>query len=347
MRINTFLYGLCFVAVLVIMSSQQLAHDLILAGTSIPPEPRSVRFPVRKVKDRVPTAAPTGSTDVPASFDAHSNASAASSGKRFAFVAANAMDMRRSGVYILPTLLPRIKGALDRYWKLPTTSPAYAKPWASCAVVGNSGTMLGAQYADMIDANAMVMRMNNAPKHGFEEHVGRRTTVAFINGHRIHHCASQPDCPCYPYGYETPIITYLWEQFHYEDLKFCRQKHPREKFIVLDGAMKDLSTRMVALYSRRLEDEALQAFQEARERGEIEEVSAEPQRRKRPPEYSSGLEAVLVSLALCHQVNIYGFGKRDGVQHHYWENTTLHEYGFRAFTPPLLFLATFRRTPPL
>lgn len=101
------------------------------------------------------------------------------------------LEMRRSGAYILPTLLPRIKRSIDNYLRVPRSSPTFAKRWPSCAVVGNSGMLIEAGYGQDINAHASVWRINLSPTVGFERHVGDHTTVSFINGHRINWCAKQ------------------------------------------------------------------------------------------------------------------------------------------------------------
>lgn len=56
----------------------------------------------------------------------------------------------------------------------------------SCAVVGASGSVLAAQHGDLIDSHQHVLRINRVLTHGFEAHVGRRTTLNLFWGHRSH-----------------------------------------------------------------------------------------------------------------------------------------------------------------
>ncbi|GAA6071706.1 CMP-N-acetylneuraminate-beta-galactosamide-alpha-2,3-sialyltransferase 1-like, partial [Tachysurus ichikawai] len=46
----------------------------------------------------------------------------------------------------------------------------------SCSVVGNSGNLLSSHYGKAIDSSDFVIRINQAPTHGFEHDVGYRTT---------------------------------------------------------------------------------------------------------------------------------------------------------------------------
>ncbi|XP_029971337.1 alpha-N-acetylgalactosaminide alpha-2,6-sialyltransferase 3 [Salarias fasciatus] len=50
-----------------------------------------------------------------------------------------------------------------------------------CSIVSSSGQMLGQAIGAEIDSYPCVMRMNNAPTLGFEEDVGRRTTLRVVS----------------------------------------------------------------------------------------------------------------------------------------------------------------------
>lgn len=128
--------------------------------------------------------------------------------------------------------------------------------------VGNSGTLLNAEYGRNITQHAAVWRLNLAPTTGVAAHAGVRTHVSFINGHRLHWCAREarqaaatmtaataagvgagdsrdqrqgpsaqpvPCAACFPYGHNVPVLTNLWEPFHYEDLAYCRAQRPAEQ----------------------------------------------------------------------------------------------------------------------
>eukprot|EP00241_Pyramimonas_parkeae_P005034 CAMPEP_0114261176 /NCGR_PEP_ID=MMETSP0058-20121206/20964_1 /TAXON_ID=36894 /ORGANISM="Pyramimonas parkeae, CCMP726" /LENGTH=343 /DNA_ID=CAMNT_0001376627 /DNA_START=187 /DNA_END=1215 /DNA_ORIENTATION=- len=58
----------------------------------------------------------------------------------------------------------------DRAWK-----------YGTCALVGNSGSLLASQYGAQIDSREAVFRVNSAPTLGFEDRVGARTTFDLIN----------------------------------------------------------------------------------------------------------------------------------------------------------------------
>ncbi|GHP08167.1 ST3 beta-galactoside alpha-2,3-sialyltransferase 1 [Pycnococcus provasolii] len=53
--------------------------------------------------------------------------------------------------------------------------------YRTCAIVGNSGTMIGSAFGKDIDANDMVLRINYAPTKGYEADVGTKTTYDLCN----------------------------------------------------------------------------------------------------------------------------------------------------------------------
>ncbi|KAI1236737.1 hypothetical protein IHE44_0014990 [Lamprotornis superbus] len=50
-----------------------------------------------------------------------------------------------------------------------------------CAIVSNSGQMAGQRVGTEIDKSSCIWRMNNAPTKGYEEDVGKRTTVRVVS----------------------------------------------------------------------------------------------------------------------------------------------------------------------
>ena len=56
--------------------------------------------------------------------------------------------------------------------------------YGTCAVVGNSGTLLFHPFGPDIDAHDAVLRLNAGVTRGFEDFVGNRTSIRFVN--RLH-----------------------------------------------------------------------------------------------------------------------------------------------------------------
>ena len=58
---------------------------------------------------------------------------------------------------------------------------ATKKTHATCALVGNSRTLLKSQFGEEIDGHEAVMRVNFAPVKNFKKDVGMKTTYDFSN----------------------------------------------------------------------------------------------------------------------------------------------------------------------
>ena len=62
---------------------------------------------------------------------------------------------------------------------LPASHPEMS--CSTCAVVSNAGSLLDSKHGAAIDEHSCVFRMNRAPTSGFEEHVGTKTTLDYVN----------------------------------------------------------------------------------------------------------------------------------------------------------------------
>lgn len=70
---------------------------------------------------------------------------------------------------------------LGGYISVPDGKPLVRPPCRRCAVVSSSGQMLGSRSGNEIDEKECVLRMNQAPTQGYEEDVGRRSTVRVVS----------------------------------------------------------------------------------------------------------------------------------------------------------------------
>ncbi|EAY76560.1 hypothetical protein OsI_04506 [Oryza sativa Indica Group] len=193
----------------------------------------------------------------------------------------------------------------------------------SCAVVGNSGILLGASHGALIDSHAAVFRLNNARISGFAANVGAKTNLSFINSNVLHLCARRPNCFCHPYGDGVPILLYICQAAHFLDVASCnassRSLHAAS-ISVTDPRLDVLCARIVKYYSlRRFVAETGRA---------AEEWSST--RDAAMFHYSSGMQAIMVAVGVCDRVSVFGFGKAADAKHHYHSNQKaeldLHDY---------------------
>jgi hypothetical protein len=97
---------------------------------------------------------------------------------------ASSMGGRLSGVPV--ELLPASEAALIG-----------GRSFNSCAVVGNSGSLLLAEYGKEVDDHSVVFRVNQAPAGGrYARHVGTRTDFRLLNAKwSATYALAQKRCP--------------------------------------------------------------------------------------------------------------------------------------------------------
>ncbi|ESQ36063.1 hypothetical protein EUTSA_v10007826mg [Eutrema salsugineum] len=195
-----------------------------------------------------------------------------------------------------------------------------SKRYSSCAVVGNSGTLLNTQYGDLIDKHEIVIRLNNAKTQRFEKKVGSKTSISFINSNILHQCARRESCHCHPYGETVPIVMYICQPIHVLDYTVCKPSH-KAPLVITDPRFDVLCARIVKYYSVKnfLEEKKVEGFQDWSKSHEGSLFH-----------YSSGMQAVMLAVGVCEKVSIFGFGKLNSTKHHYHTNQKaelkLHDY---------------------
>lgn len=222
---------------------------------------------------------------------------------------------RRFQPEVMRELLGLIKRPIDLHFGYPDTG----RPYATCAVVGNSGILLNSDHGDLIDGHDLVIRLNNAATQGFIRKVGGKTSLSFMNSNILHLCVRREGCFCHPYGDFVPILIYICQPAHFLDYAICNATH-KAPLLVTDARLDVLCARVVKFYS-------LKRFVEATGRPPEEWRKAHDERTFH---YSTGMQAVVLALGICDRVSVFGFGKSAKAKHHYHTNQKaeldLHDY---------------------
>ncbi|KAH0513117.1 Alpha-N-acetylgalactosaminide alpha-2,6-sialyltransferase 3, partial [Microtus ochrogaster] len=79
-----------------------------------------------------------------------------------------------------------------------------------CAIVSNSGQMVGQKVGEEIDHSSCIWRMNNAPTKGFEEDVGHVTMVRVVSHTSVPLLLKNPD---YFFKEASATIYVIWGPF--------------------------------------------------------------------------------------------------------------------------------------
>ncbi|KNA12641.1 hypothetical protein SOVF_124220 [Spinacia oleracea] len=219
---------------------------------------------------------------------------------------------------VMEELVELVKVPIDKHNGLFVDAKKKRK-YSSCAVVGNSGILLGKEYGNLIDSHEGVIRLNNARIETYQKNVGSKTSLSFVNSNILHLCARRDDCYCHPYGTNTPIVMYMCQPAQFLDYVVCNSSH-KPPLIVTDPRFDMLCARIVKYYS-------LKRFADSRNKTLEQWNSAHGGSMFH---YSSGMQAVMLALGVCDRVSLFGFGKSTDAKHHYHTNQkaelTLHDY---------------------
>ncbi|XP_042362250.1 CMP-N-acetylneuraminate-beta-galactosamide-alpha-2,3-sialyltransferase 1-like [Plectropomus leopardus] len=158
----------------------------------------------------------------------------------------------------------------------------------SCAVVGNSGNLRGSHYGKLIDFHNIVIRINRGRTKGYEAHVGTKTTYRVM----YPESAVQLDNT-------THLIMFPFKTFDFQWL--YKKLGPWENSAVKPRriANKDLVIILNPAFMKY-----------------VHEMWSE----KKGAYPSTGFLTVILSLVLCDEVSVFGFGAdSDGNWNHYFE----------------------------
>lgn len=122
---------------------------------------------------------------------------------------------------IMTELIQLVKRPVDVFYGLKDSS----EPYGTCAVVGNSGILLGSNHGELINSHEFVIRLNNARVTGYERDVGSKTSLSFVNSNILHLCTRRVGCHCHPYGDNVPIAMYMCQPRHFLDYVVCNSSH--------------------------------------------------------------------------------------------------------------------------
>uniref|UniRef100_A0A667XH40 ST3 beta-galactoside alpha-2,3-sialyltransferase 1 n=1 Tax=Myripristis murdjan TaxID=586833 RepID=A0A667XH40_9TELE len=156
----------------------------------------------------------------------------------------------------------------------------------SCAVVGNSRNLKGSHYGALIDSHDIIMRMNRGRTQGYEIDVGTRTT---------HHVMYPESAKPLPNTTHLVLFPFKTKDFRWtiSSLTSDHKYQPTKNTIEAD--LTDYPAFMKYVHENWL----------------LNPTRTYP---------STGFMAVVLSLHMCDEVSVFGFGAdSDGNWSHYFE----------------------------
>ncbi|XP_026087284.1 CMP-N-acetylneuraminate-beta-galactosamide-alpha-2,3-sialyltransferase 1-like [Carassius auratus] len=173
----------------------------------------------------------------------------------------------------------------------------------TCAVVGNSGNLLGSNYGPRIDFHDFVIRINKGPTKGYEKDVGLKTT------HRIMYPESAVDL-----DNSTHLVLFPFKILDIEWLiSAFSSKTIIQTYSKVPSTIKANKDKVMVLHPAFIRY--------------VFDNWAEGHGRYP----STGFLTLIFALHICDEVNVFGFGATSGgIWHHYFEKTLTSYQGVHA-----------------
>ncbi|XP_065141935.1 CMP-N-acetylneuraminate-beta-galactosamide-alpha-2,3-sialyltransferase 1-like [Paramisgurnus dabryanus] len=158
----------------------------------------------------------------------------------------------------------------------------------TCAVVGNSGNLLGSRYGPLIDSKSFVMRINRGKTKGFEEDVGSKTTHRIFYPESYWNLENSTHLVYFPF--KVADIEWLIRVYTMENKKNIAEKINKDKLMILHpGFMKYVHMNWTESHGNYP---------------------------------STGFLTVIFALHICDEVHVFGFGAtQNGSWHHYFDKS--------------------------
>jgi hypothetical protein len=164
--------------------------------------------------------------------------------------------------------------------------------FARCAVVGNGGILKTAKYGRAIDSHTAVFRANQAPVKSYEAHVGTKATFRILNKKWTQQY-SRGDKMWLPLERGATLVASRGDPAVARRLVVAYPKRPDVAIVGLDSSVRGAVSKLMNEFRV-----ALRACANVR-----------PPGGQTP---SSGIIMTVMALAMCREINLYGFGNGHG-----------------------------------
>ncbi|KAK6484621.1 alpha-N-acetylgalactosaminide alpha-2,6-sialyltransferase 3-like [Huso huso] len=178
-----------------------------------------------------------------------------------------------------------------------------------CSIVSSSGQMLGREAGSAIDQSSCVLRMNNAPTKGFEEDVGRKTTVRVVSHTSVPLLLQKQQ---YFFGQANDTIYIIWGP-----LRNMRQDGKGIVYNMLRQVIENYPQAKIFVTTEERMNYCDKVFKEETGKDRIQSGSY----------LSTGWFTLVLAMDMCRDIHIYGminetYCRTDGyrkVPYHYYE----------------------------
>ncbi|KAM7106340.1 alpha-N-acetylgalactosaminide alpha-2,6-sialyltransferase 3 isoform 1-T1 [Ciconia maguari] len=178
-----------------------------------------------------------------------------------------------------------------------------------CAIVSNSGQMAGQKVGAEIDKSSCIWRMNNAPTKGYEEDVGKRTTIRVVSHTSVPLLLKNPE---YFFKETNNTVYVIWGPF-----RNMRKDGNGIVYNMLKKTVDSYPTAKIYVTTEKRMSYCDAVFK--KETGKDRKISN--------TWLSTGWFTMTIALELCDRINVYGMVPPDfcrdpnhlSVPYHYYE----------------------------
>ncbi|KAL3896819.1 MAG: hypothetical protein SGPRY_013186 [Prymnesium sp.] len=219
---------------------------------------------------------------------------------------------------------------------LPEKDLREAFKFGTCAVVSNSGRLIGSKLGKKIDAHDAVFRLNEATVEGFEEDVGTKTTFRVVNEVVLHkkllgrHEFLVPGVrtTAFKVIFNSPWTSLDLSRWGVADIrKGVSYQAPTMYSKWQRTHMSNKAYLISPMFNKHI-DRLLHAFINGKEKGLLKAIPSLPNSNRSSTAYiwepSTGLSSVLLALQMCDVVDVYEIvpSSRTNLLTHYWTRST-------------------------
>ncbi|XP_053549315.1 alpha-N-acetylgalactosaminide alpha-2,6-sialyltransferase 3 [Bombina bombina] len=178
-----------------------------------------------------------------------------------------------------------------------------------CAIVSNSGQMIGQKVGHEIDQSSCIWRMNNAPTKGYTEDVGERTTIRVVSHTSVPLLLRYPD---YFFKEHNHTIYVIWGPY-----RNMRQDGKGTVYNILKKTIENYSSAKIYITSETRMNYCDSIFKMETGKDRVQSGSY----------LSTGWFTLILAMDACYGIHVYGmindtYCKTDGfrrVPYHYYE----------------------------
>ena len=185
------------------------------------------------------------------------------------------------------------------------------KKYKTCVAVGNSGSLLKVKAGSVIDSHELVLRYNDGPTRGYEEYVGRRTTIRLLNRKYADSLVAKYQLrpPPPPFGKPAKIrpkrasneITLMWRAESYQQYAVLRRILPDDRIYMVSPQF------LIPLFT---------FFKSVMQRMSESGLAWES-----PQSTPHGFVGIGLLIQICDRITLYGFEeptREPGSKYHYY-----------------------------